>query len=72
MAPLVCFFIVTGIAELARHSGNFNYLATFSDSVRVGLAATFLLTGLARFNNLKKDLIQWCQTACPTRHWQYL
>ena len=48
MAPLITFFLVTAAARLAGWLG-WDYAASWPMAVAVGLAAMFVLTGVAHF-----------------------
>ena len=59
MAPLIALVVVTLLARLAgwRQLGR-GYFATMSGSLRAGVAAMFLLTGVAHFVGLREDLMR--------------
>ncbi len=58
MAPLICLIVVTVLCEIVRHLVHSGYVHDFADSVRLGLAAMFVLTGIAHFNKMKDDLVR--------------
>ena len=59
MAPLIALIVVTLLARLAGSKGlGRGQLATLSGALRPGVAALFVLTGVAHFVGLRDDLIK--------------
>jgi uncharacterized membrane protein len=58
MAPLICLLLVTALAEILHRIVHMGDVHDFADSVRLGLAAMFILTGIAHFNRMKDDLVR--------------
>jgi uncharacterized membrane protein len=59
MAPLIALVVVTLLARLAGARGLAGgTFATWSGSLRAGVAALFLMTGAAHFIGLRDDLIK--------------
>jgi uncharacterized membrane protein len=66
MAPLICLLLVTVLSEVLRHLLHPGYIHNFADSVRLGLAAMFVLTGIAHFNKMKDDLVRMVPDWIPS------
>jgi uncharacterized membrane protein len=58
MAVIVTLVLGTVTARLAGWLGNWNYVDSWPEAIAVGLAAMFVLTGVAHFvNPLRRDMI---------------
>jgi uncharacterized membrane protein len=59
VAPFIALVVVTLLARLAGSRGlGRGYLASLSGSLRAGVAAMFVLTGMAHFVGLRADLMK--------------